>query len=255
MKQPPDDINSLKSQEAELERQLREIRERRAAAEKRPASAGAKGGGRPLRDVTLDMLQDAQCPLNSLLLVSVIRPLHGRTIPSTRFGTMSIDESTSFASSRTRPVYLCHGLTHDHGQVVKRFWARSDWPLAERIIGPMTGRILFLKGAAWTIKVASLVHKKQLAAVEPEKLNYVAADQARDAGISVKRGDFPYEIWLQTIAEAIARHDTEDRALREKAAAELSQRLTEREQLFGARACLVSLPGSNKNWRSARDDG
>lgn len=183
-----------------------------------------------------------------------MRPLHGRNIPSTRFGTLSNDEAASLASSRARPDYLCHCLTHDQGQAVKRFWARSDWPLAERVIGLMSGRILFLKGAAWTINLARLVDDQRLAADNPETLKYVAADQARDAGLPVKRGESPYESWLASIAEAIDRHADEDRAVREAAAAELGHRLSEREQLFGVRAGFVSLPGSTESWRSAIDD-
>jgi hypothetical protein len=243
-------IDELSAQEAELERRLAEVRERRAALETRPSARGGKAA-RPLRDVTLDMLQEARCPLNSLLLASVIRPLNGRSIPATRFGTLANDEASSYDSSRARPVYLCHCLTFDQGQAVKRFWARSDWALAERIVGPMSGRILFLKGAAWTIELARDVDAGRLAAETPETLNYVAADQARGAGIPVKRGEFPYDTWLAFITEAIGRYQVDDRAVRERAAAELEQRLSERELLFGSRTGFVSLPGSSESWRSA----
>lgn len=250
-----DDLDHLKAQEADLERLLNEVRERRSELEKlaRPRPGSGKRG-RALRDITLDMLQESQCPLNSLLLASVMRPLHGKNIPSTRFGTLSNDESNSFDSSRARPVYLCHCLTYDQGQAVKRFWARSDWPLSERIMGPMTGRVLFLKGAAWTINLARLVNERQLNADNPETLQYVAADQARDAGVSVKRGEFHYQDWLTAIADSIDRLEAEDRALRETAALELKQQLSERDQLFGARNGLVSLPGSRGSWRSTMDD-
>ena len=244
------DIDKLKAEEAHLERLLAEVRERRATLEKRP-NAGNGRAGRPIRDIVLDVLQEAQRPLNSLLLASVLRPLQGRTIPATRFGTLSNDEARSYDSSRARPVYLCHCLTFDQGQAVKRFWARSDWPLSERVIGPMSGRILFLKGASWTIELARLVAEDRLAADNPDMLNYVAADQARDAGIPVKHGDFPYDAWLTFVAEAIDRHKAGDEEVRQKAAAELAQRLSERELLFGSRTGFVSLPGSAESWRSA----
>lgn len=248
------DLELIRIQEAELQQQLDELRTRRVALEKGQRPRGGNDAGRPVRDLILDVLQDAGSPLNSLLLASVLRPLHGRDIPSTRFGTLSNDETKSFDSSRARPVYLCHCLTHDQGQPVKRFWARSDWPLEERVMGPMSGRILFLRGAAWTINLARLVAAGELAAENPEVLEYVAADQARDAGLSVKRGDFPYEAWLEAIAGTIDRHLAEDLALRRAAAVELSRQLSERELLFGARQGLVSLPGSNPSWRSAIDE-
>ncbi|EIU1669091.1 hypothetical protein [Pseudomonas aeruginosa] len=253
MKIISDDIDLLKAQEADLERQLYELRERRAELE-RGARPNAGKKGRPLRDITLDLLQEAQCPLNSLLLASVIRPLHGRNIPATRFGTLSNDEASSFESTRVRPVYLCHCLTHDQGQAVKRFWGRSDWPLAERIMGPMTGRVLFLKGAAWTIALARQVSNGERVADNPETLQYVAADQARDAGMSVRRGEFPFDEWLATITADIARYEAEDKSLRDAAAQTLMKQLSERDQLFGARTGLVSLPGSKETWRSSIND-
>jgi len=248
-----DDLDVLRAKEAELERQLMELKKRRTELEVRSKPQGRKGG-RPLRDITLDLLQDAKCPLNSLLLASVIRSLYGRVIPSTRFGTMSNDEANSFDSSRSRPVYLCHCLTFDQGHAVKRYWARSDWPLAERIMGPMSSRILFLRAAAWTIEVAHRVEEGKLSADNLETLKYVAADQARDAGLLVSRGEFPYAGWLSDIADAIDRHAAEDRALREATATELMTRLSLREQLYGSREGLVSLPGTRTTWRSAIGD-
>jgi hypothetical protein len=248
------DLELIRTEEAELLKRLEELRLQRAALEKTKRPRVGKDAGRPLREIVLDLLVDAGSPLNSLLLASVLRPLHGRDIPSTRFGTLSNDEAKSFDSSRARPVYLCHCLTHDQGQPVKRFWARSDWPLEARVMGPMSGRILFLQGAAWTINLARLVAAGELAAEKPEILEYVAADQARDAGLSVRRGEFPYEAWLEAIAATIDRHLAEDLALRRAAAVEIARRLSERELYFGARQGLLSLPGSNPTWRSAIDE-
>ncbi len=253
MDDPTSDIESLKIEEAELQSRLDELRQRRAALE-RKNRPGSKKRGRPLREIVLDMLHESRCSLNSLLLASVIGPLHGRKVASTRFGTLSNDEAKSYDSSRVRPVYLCHCLTHDKGQAVKRFWARSDWPTSERVIGPMTGRLLFLKGAAWSINLARLVDEHGLVVSNPDILRYVAADQARNAGLPVKRGDFPYEEWLTAIGTAISRHEPEDRAVREAAAVELGQVLSERDILFGSRAGFVSLPGSTESWRSAIDE-
>lgn len=244
------DLERLRAEEAELERRLLEVRERRARLERRSGPRPADGG-RPLREIVLDLLGDANVPLNSLLIANVLRPLQDRTIPSTRFGTLSNDEAKSFDSSRAKPVYLCHCLTHDQGQAVKRFWARSDWPLAVRIMGPVSGRLLFLEGAAWTIRLARAVDRNEQAAAHPDNLNYVAADQARDAGLHVQRGVFSYDDWLEAIAGLIKRHRPEDEKRQIEAAETLSARLSERDLLFGVRTPLVSLPGSKPGWRSA----
>lgn len=243
------ELEDLKTQEAELERQLSNIRMQRMAIER--TSRSAKETVRPLRDVLLDTLADAHFPLNSLLLASIMRPLYGRNVPSSRFGTLSNDEIKSFDSKRPRLVYLCHCLTYDHGQAVKRFWARSDWPLAARIMGPMSARVLFLQGAAWVISLAQAVEAGTRSADNLEILKYVAADQARDAGLPVKRGDFPYQDWLEAIAATLSRHEESDRVTREESGDTLAAKLNERELLFGTSPGLVSLPGSDANWRSA----
>lgn len=243
------ELEDLKTQEASLERQLATLRVKRMALER--TSRPSKDSARPLRDAVIDTLAEADFPLNSLLLASIMRPLYGRNIPSNRFGTLSNDEVKSYDSSRARPVYLCHCLTYDKGHAVKRFWARSDWPLAKRIMGPMSGRILFLKGAAWTIALARSVEEGTRCADNLDILKYVAADQARDAGLPVKRGEFPYEAWLTAIGAALDRHTETDRVLREESVDALTAKLTERELLFGSSKGLVSLPGSNANWRSA----
>jgi hypothetical protein len=250
MKTPLTDLDRLRAEEAELERRLLEVREQRARLE-RHARPRAADGGRPLREIVLDLLGEAKIPLNSLLIANVVRPLQDRAIPSTRFGTLSNDEAKSFDSSRSKPVYLCHCLTYDQGQAVKRFWARSDWRLPDRIMGPMSGRVLFLEGAAWTIRLACAVNRKEICAANPDTLNYVAADQARDAGLHVQRGAFPYDDWLNAIDGVIDRHRAEDEQARIKAAKILAARLSERELLFGARTPLVSLPGSKPGWGSA----
>ncbi len=255
MKQQTDDIETILAEEAELQRRLEEVRQRKVALQGKSRSKVAPSSNRPIRDIVIEALAEAKTPLNSLLLASVIRPWQGRDIPSTRFGTLSTDEIKSYDSSRNRPVYLCHCITHDRGEAVKRFWARSDWPLADRIIGPMGGRLLFLKGAAWTIGLAKAIEDGKLIAANHDVLNYVAADQARDGGIAVKRGEFPFDEWLRAIDNAIKHYEPEDRAIREAAASVLSERLPERALLFGAPAGFVSLPGSHKDWRSARDDG
>jgi hypothetical protein len=111
--------------------------------------------------------------------------------------------------------------------------------------------LLFLKGAAWTISLARAVANGQLTAANQETLNYVAADQARDAGLVVQRGQFPFDDWLDALTEMIDRHRAEDEALRAETAEAFTSRLSERELLFGARTPLVSLPGSKPGWVSA----
>jgi len=237
------EIHELRQEEKELERRLAEVRSQLSA--KHQAASGARFiERRPLRELILDTLGEARTPLNSLLIASVFKPLYERDVPATRFGTLSADEQRSFDSSRPRPVYLCHCLTHDRGQAMKRFWARSDWPLEDRIIGPMTGRVLFLKGAEWVIQLASAAGE----GADADRLRFVAADQARDAGCQVQRGNFPFRDWITHIQAQITRYSESDRAVRVQAGSELATRLGERALLFGAPGELTSIPGTSKRW-------
>ena len=106
---------------------------------------------------------------------------------------------------------------------------------------------MFLKGALWTIDLA----QNSEAAIEPEKLSYVAADQARSAGLPVKRGDFPFNEWKETIGAEIDRLSAQDLEIRKEAAEKFQIELTPEAQLFGRAQDLVSLPGTKSNFRSA----
>lgn len=105
MNKPSTDLDQLRAVEAELERRLFEVRQQ-IAHSGRKAGQASGGRRRPLREVMLDLLAEAQVPLNSLLIASVLRPLQGLAVASTRFGTLSNDEAKSFGSSR-RSLYIC----------------------------------------------------------------------------------------------------------------------------------------------------
>ncbi|MEM6554372.1 MAG: hypothetical protein AAF642_00745 [Pseudomonadota bacterium] len=236
---------NLRAQEAALERQLAEIRKQRIVAERKEGQTASPR--RAVREFVLDLLMDAGFALNSLLIASIMPPLYGKKISSSRFGTLSTDEAKSFDSARVRPVYLCHLLKFDDAQPIKRFWARSDWPLSDRIYGPHSSRLLFLKAAKWTIELADTRND----AVDAERLRFVAADQARSAGLKVVRGDFPFDEWSSFLSDEISRLDAVDADEREAAAAAIENELNPRELLYGSQGGLVSLPGTQATYRSA----
>ena len=80
MNAPSTDLDRLRAEEAELERRLLEVRGHRARLERR-ARPRTADGGRPLREIVLDLLGDAKVPLNSLLIANVLRPLRGSRNP------------------------------------------------------------------------------------------------------------------------------------------------------------------------------
>ena len=173
-------------------------------------------------------------------LALYLKARYGRDVPPTRFGGLGVDETKAYDSGRPRSVYLCYGLTHDRFEPIKRLWGRSDWALARRVVAPTTGRVQHLK---MTAQLCELALRASDTAADPEMLQIIAADHARDLpGIKVKRGEFPLEAWRDVAGKLLADIEPADRERREVAAARLAER-SEREQLFGLReAPLVGLP-------------
>lgn len=183
---------------------------------------------RPIRDVVLDALQDLDSPAYSRQLALYCEAQFGRTIPPPRFGPLANDEIKAFYAGKARkPVCLCFGLTYDRFEPIKRLWCRSDWSIEKRIVAPTTGRVLYLKSTARLAELAA-----QGAASDPEMLRILAADHARDLGLSFKRGEFPLELWRRTALDMLKELEPEDEALRLDAAAKLA-RHPEAFQLFG----------------------
>jgi hypothetical protein len=93
------------------------------------ASARPLGRRRPVREVVLEYLDDLGWPANARELATYAAARYGRELPSVRFGSLGADERTAYAKGAVRPVWLCHALSHERGDVVRRQWARSDWAL------------------------------------------------------------------------------------------------------------------------------
>ena len=235
---------------SDIEREERELRERLAVLSRRKkavtkAQNANRTRRRPVREDVLDLLSDAEVPLNSLSIAKVLDVVKGRKVPSTRFGTLSSDEFRSWNSSRRRTLYLCHLLNVEDGAPLKRYWARSDWPLARRVFGPRTGSVSFLDTALWIIDLARRADE----AHDPDRLRYLAADQARDAGLKVRRGEFDLDAWHDALSTERERLAEADEAARVEGAERLADRLDGTELLYGARPTLEVIPGTVAGWR------
>jgi len=201
---------------------------------------------RPARETVLDQLHATACMMYSQTLAQVFRAQFDRDLPSTRFGTLSSDEQKAFDAGRAKAVSLCHGLTYDRGEAIKRLWARSDWPLEKRVVAPTTGRVLFLRIAVW---LNALAEAPPAAWARRDLLEYLAADCARDLGFNVRKGDRHFADWRAAAEDELTKVEPEDLQQRQEAAATLLARLKPRELYFGASEGLVVLPGSRGNWR------
>jgi hypothetical protein len=182
-----------------------------------------------VRAAVLDALEDLDLLAYTNELRLYLQARNGRDVPASRFGVLSKDEVNGFGK-RPQPVHLCHGLTADRFEPIKRLWGRSDWDLAKRIVAPTTGRVLHLK---MTARLCDLAEKAGGTAANPEMLKMLAADHARDVpNVHVKRGKFDLVGWRDAALALLEQLEPRDTARRAEAAEQLKHRAT-RQQLFG----------------------
>lgn len=232
-----EELRRLKAQLAQVEAELSETP---SASARVAARHHGRGSGRSVRDLVLDCLQDIGLLTYSQQLAIYSKARYGREIPSVRFGTLSRDEERAIRSSRPREAWLCHGLTFDRGEPIRRLWARSNWPLHERIVAPTTSRVLYLR---MTKRLAELAMRDEDVAADSEMLKYLAADNARDLGLQFRRGEFPLESWRDSALTQLRTIEEEDRDARMEAAERLARTLPSISQLFGRPPAPVALPG------------
>jgi hypothetical protein len=242
--EPTDALEGLKAQREELlrareqiemvltriETQLDQLATVAPAKEHREPPPPPPSRPRPLRLMVLDGLDDLGWMTFSRQMMLYLRARYGRDVSPTRFSSLAKDEIGAFTSKRPRSVYLCHGLVHDRGEAIKRLWGRSDWPLAQRVVAPTTGRIQHLK---LTERLCEIARTAGDTAADPEMLRFLAADHAKDLpGVKAKRGEFELERWREIALELLEELEPRDRERREEAAERLAG-LPEEQQLFG----------------------
>jgi hypothetical protein len=220
-------FEELELQKLELMEQLKSVEEKIRCARK-TSGASPTPRGRPVRVVILDALDDLGGLAYSRELALYVKARYGRDIPATRFGSLATDEQEAFASPRSNhAVHLCHALTADRFEAIKRLWGRSDWPLWKRIVAPTTLRVQHLEMTAQLCALASAE------ASDTEMMKIIAADHARDLpGVSFKRGMFPLEEWRKQALALLKDLAPRDRELRGAAAERLEQK-DAKSQLFG----------------------
>ena len=203
-------------------------------------------GSRTVRALVLDILHELAWPAYSREIASFGKAWADKNLKSERFGTLSKDEFEAFTQGRTRPVWLCHALTYDRHQAIKRLWARSDWPLETRIIGPMTGRVQHLK---ITIRLCEIASRAEGFSADPEMMRIIAADHARDLpGINFKRGRFDFDLWKDAASRQLAELEPADEEVRRESAEQL-KKYPAVFQLFGV---PESIDGDGVRLRAAK---
>lgn len=195
----------------------RELRDRIAALDGELAHHDAPQ--RPVRERLLDALLEIGCMAHSRQLALYVECLHGHRLASTRFSSISRDEERAARRGYTRALWLCHALVFDRGSPMRGLWARSDWPLHERIMAPLSGRVLHLR---LTAGLARLAIEHEADAADALGLKHLAANAAGGMGTAVAHGEFHLGAWRDTALAQLARVEGEDLAARREAAARLS---------------------------------
>ena len=238
----------MRLQREQLEALIADLKGKQGASHRPKVSVARKKpatGGRPVRDLVIDALDEVGVPTYAAQLSIYIKARFGRAIASSRFGPLSRDEQAAFKGGRPRAVWLCHSLQFEHLDAVRRLWARSDWPLETRIIGPLTGRVLFLQQAA---RFATLAAEHESSSVEPDRLKFLAADLARDLGVRVKHGSFELDSWRAAAEEQLGDLEKRDLEFRQEVATRIAGKNPE-HLLFGSPGGLVVVDGGKSGLR------
>ncbi len=195
------------------------------------------------REQTHALLNAVGVPLSPQVIISVAGAVYGEELPYKAVTSLRHDERRAFTKAPgTRSYYICPALQHDTFAPVRGLLTVSSWPLAERLIGPLTPRSAHLR---LTIYLAEALQE------------WVGADAEASGGtVAVERLLWRYsatvpglrrgELNAGRIRQAatreldqLAERDTADRA----AAARRAVNLPEAQQLFGA--SLKAVPGGD----------
>nr|WP_240948155.1 hypothetical protein [Planosporangium mesophilum] len=188
----------------------------------------------PIREQVHNALTLLGVPAAPKLVIAVHETFFAGEIVPARLTSLRRDEERSFRSAPgSRPYYLCSALTADLLAPARGLMAVSTWPLARRIVGPLSARVDFLTAA---IRIAERTERSPGA----ERLLWRFA--ANIPGATTDFADVkPVDVARAARAE-LAVHEDADRSHREAAAERARTQLDDAAQLFGSRLRVVS-PG------------
>ncbi|GAA3451088.1 SNF7 family protein [Dactylosporangium matsuzakiense] len=170
-------------------------------------------------------------PAAPKLIIAVHDAFFPGELVAARLTSLRRDEERSFkVAPYNRPYYLCPALTADLLSPARGLLAISTWPLATRVVGPLSARVDFLVAA---IKVAQRVAQLPDDAHDARRLLWRFASGIPGA-VGLSGGADPDTVAKQAQAELDV-HLEADTADRAAAASRAQERLDGSEALFGAR--------------------
>jgi hypothetical protein len=192
----------------------------------------------PIREQVHHALTLLGAPAAPKLVIAVHEAFFAGEIVGARLTSLRRDEERSFRSGpHSRPYYLCSALTADLLAPVRGLLAVSTWPMARRVVGPLSARVDFLTAA---IRIAE--HLQRAPGPTGERLLWRFA-----ANIPAAVEDFA-TVKPEAVARAaraeLAVHEDADRSHREAAAERARAQLDDTAQLFGSRLRVVPRTGA-----------
>lgn len=159
--------------------------------------AEKRRGGRPVRGLLLDALDDLGLPAYSREAQQFLRSVTGEWIEPTRFSSLRMKERDAFDRKAGRTVYMGCAIT-ERGEAVKRLLVRSDWLLEDRVVASTTGRCQYLR---MTEKLCTIFLERLSIITDESTFRLLIADHARDLpGVNFRRDRWEPEKWRERLS-------------------------------------------------------
>ncbi|GAA2391991.1 hypothetical protein [Dactylosporangium salmoneum] len=194
----------------------------------------------PARDQAYQALTFLNVPAAPKLIVALHSALFGGTLASAQLTSLRRDEERSFKTNpHVRPYYLCAALTADRLSPARGLLAVSTWPMAARIVGPLSPRVHFLKAA---VRIAGHLRRPEWATLPARRLLWEFA-------ANIPSGAHSFESMTPDAVEdaaltELALHEDTDQAHREAAGRRAIEQLSDLQQMFGSTLSVASATAS-----------
>jgi hypothetical protein len=209
-----------------------------------PSAPRPARGGLPIREQVHQTLTLLTVPTAPKLLSQVHEAFYGHPLNTPRLTTVRRDEERSFRTAPfARTYYICPALTCDLLSPARALLALSNWPLEQRLVGPLTHRVHFLTAA---LRIADAAEQRA-DDVPPQPLQQLLQHYRRNIpGYPGTRGPVELAALRAAAEDELAVHATDDANTRADAADRARKQLNDTDQIFGS-----TLHNANRARRTA----
>ncbi|MBF6213045.1 hypothetical protein IU433_27020 [Nocardia puris] len=194
-------------------------------------AAPAEASAMPIREHVHRALTLIGAPASPKLVLAVHESFFSGALVPARLTSLRRDEERSFrASPFTRPYYICAALTADHLAPARGLMAVSTWPLAQRMIGPLSPRVDLLTA---TIRLAGHLADRPDSGPGARRVLWKLAVSV--PGVQGSPDTIDPVAVIDAAAGELAVHREEDARRRAEAARRADHQLDDAARYFGIR--------------------